>query len=121
MRIIAGLREVAPREHVRFKLMKGYGRWLQLSVFQCRLRAQRRAELARRDPQASYYCNLSRVRAERMSQAARAVRIATNPLANWIVAGQSRQLSMARWRLHADEAHHSINGRAWDATISTGS
>jgi len=31
-----------------FKLMKGYGRWLQLSVFQCRLGAQRRAELARR-------------------------------------------------------------------------
>jgi CRISPR-associated protein Cas2 len=31
-----------------FKLMKGYGRWLQLSVFQCRLTAQRRAELARR-------------------------------------------------------------------------
>jgi CRISPR-associated protein Cas2 len=31
-----------------FKLMKGYGRWLQLSVFQCRLSAQRRAELARR-------------------------------------------------------------------------
>jgi CRISPR-associated protein Cas2 len=31
-----------------FKLMKAYGRWLQLSVFQCRLSAQRRAELARR-------------------------------------------------------------------------
>jgi CRISPR-associated protein Cas2 len=31
-----------------FKLMGGYGRWLQLSVFQCRLSAQRRAELARR-------------------------------------------------------------------------
>jgi CRISPR-associated protein Cas2 len=31
-----------------FKLMRGYGRWLQLSVFQCRLSAQRRAELARR-------------------------------------------------------------------------
>lgn len=31
-----------------FKLMKGYGRWLQLSVFQCRLTARRRAELARR-------------------------------------------------------------------------
>jgi CRISPR-associated protein Cas2 len=30
-----------------FKLMKGYGRWLQLSVFQCRLSVQRRAELAR--------------------------------------------------------------------------
>jgi len=31
-----------------FKLMRGYGRWLQLSVFQCRLSAQRRAELAQR-------------------------------------------------------------------------
>ncbi len=31
-----------------FKLMHGYGRWLQLSVFQCRLSAYRRAELARR-------------------------------------------------------------------------
>jgi CRISPR-associated protein Cas2 len=31
-----------------FKLMRGYGQWLQLSVFQCRLTAQRRAELARR-------------------------------------------------------------------------
>src|SRR5215813_9229866 len=31
-----------------FKLMRGYGRWLQLSVFQCRLSAYRRAELARR-------------------------------------------------------------------------
>lgn len=31
-----------------FKLMKGYGRWLQLSVFQCRLTTRRRAELARR-------------------------------------------------------------------------
>jgi hypothetical protein len=31
-----------------FKLMRGYGRWLQLSVFQCRLSAQRRAEMARR-------------------------------------------------------------------------
>lgn len=28
-----------------FKLMKGYGRWLQLSVFQCRLTAARRAAL----------------------------------------------------------------------------
>jgi len=28
--------------------MHGYGRWLQLSVFQCRLTAQRRAEMARR-------------------------------------------------------------------------
>ena len=31
-----------------FRLMKGYGRWLQLSVFQCRLTARRRAELAAR-------------------------------------------------------------------------
>jgi CRISPR-associated protein Cas2 len=31
-----------------FKIMRGYGRWLQLSVFQCRLTARRRAELARR-------------------------------------------------------------------------
>jgi CRISPR-associated protein Cas2 len=30
-----------------FKLM-GYGQWLQLSVFQCRLTARRRAEMARR-------------------------------------------------------------------------
>jgi CRISPR-associated protein Cas2 len=31
-----------------FRLMHGYGRWLQLSVFQCRLSAARRAQLARR-------------------------------------------------------------------------
>jgi len=31
-----------------FKLMKGYGRWLQLSVFQCRLTGRRRAEMALR-------------------------------------------------------------------------
>ena len=31
-----------------FKLMHGYGHWLQLSVFQCRLTGRRRAELARR-------------------------------------------------------------------------
>jgi CRISPR-associated protein Cas2 len=31
-----------------FSLMHGYGRWLQLSVFQCRLTAQRRIEMARR-------------------------------------------------------------------------
>ena len=31
-----------------FKLMHGYGRWLQLSVFQCRLTERRRIELARR-------------------------------------------------------------------------
>lgn len=31
-----------------FKLMHGYGRWLQLSVFQCRLSARRRAEMAGR-------------------------------------------------------------------------
>jgi|SRR5690625_1293958 len=28
-----------------FKLMKGYGEWLQLSVFQCRLSARRHAEM----------------------------------------------------------------------------
>jgi hypothetical protein len=28
-----------------FKLMRGYGQWLQLSVFQCRLTARRRVEL----------------------------------------------------------------------------
>ena len=28
-----------------FKVMNGYGEWLQLSVFQCRLTAQRHAEL----------------------------------------------------------------------------
>jgi CRISPR-associated protein Cas2 len=28
-----------------FKIMKGYGQWLQLSVFQCRLGARRHAEL----------------------------------------------------------------------------
>jgi len=31
-----------------FKIMQGYGQWLQLSVFQCRLTAQRRAALAAR-------------------------------------------------------------------------
>lgn len=29
-----------------FKLMKGYGQWLQLSVFQCRLTARRHAQMA---------------------------------------------------------------------------
>lgn len=29
-----------------FKTMKGYGRWLQLSVFQCRLTMRRRQEMA---------------------------------------------------------------------------
>jgi CRISPR-associated protein Cas2 len=28
-----------------FRVMKGYGEWLQLSVFQCRMSAKRRAEL----------------------------------------------------------------------------
>jgi CRISPR-associated protein Cas2 len=28
-----------------FRVMKGYGEWLQLSVFQCRLSPKRRAEL----------------------------------------------------------------------------
>jgi CRISPR-associated protein Cas2 len=31
-----------------FRLMKGHGRWLQLSVFQCRLTPRRRAEMAAR-------------------------------------------------------------------------
>ena len=31
-----------------FKCMHGYGEWLQLSVFQCRLSARRRAELETR-------------------------------------------------------------------------
>lgn len=29
-----------------FRTMKGYGRWVQLSLFQCRLTARRRAEMA---------------------------------------------------------------------------
>ena len=31
-----------------YKLMKGYGHWLQLSIFQCRLTARRRAEMTAR-------------------------------------------------------------------------
>ena len=31
-----------------FKTMKGFGHWLQLSVFQCRLTARRRAEMVMR-------------------------------------------------------------------------
>lgn len=31
-----------------YKLMKGYGRWLQLSLFQCRLTGTRRMEMAMR-------------------------------------------------------------------------
>ena len=31
-----------------FTTMKGYGHWLQLSVFQCRLTARRRAEMTAR-------------------------------------------------------------------------
>ncbi len=31
-----------------FKLMKGYGEWLQLSVFQCRLSRRRHAEMVQR-------------------------------------------------------------------------
>ncbi|MBI1366036.1 MAG: CRISPR-associated endonuclease Cas2 [Alphaproteobacteria bacterium] len=31
-----------------FRIMKGYGRWLQLSVFQCRLTTRRRADLSAR-------------------------------------------------------------------------
>lgn len=35
----------AKRWRAVFKLMKGYGEWLQLSVFQCRLSRKRHAEL----------------------------------------------------------------------------
>jgi len=35
----------AKRWRAIFKLMKGYGEWLQLSVFQCRLSRRRHAEL----------------------------------------------------------------------------
>ncbi|MCY4608633.1 MAG: CRISPR-associated endonuclease Cas2 [bacterium] len=39
----------SPRRWRRvFKLMQGYGEWLQLSVFQCRLTRLRRAELESR-------------------------------------------------------------------------
>ncbi len=31
-----------------FKLMKGYGHWLQLSVFQCRLTSKRHAQMCTR-------------------------------------------------------------------------
>jgi len=31
-----------------FKTMKGYGHWLQLSIFQCRLSTRRRAEMTAR-------------------------------------------------------------------------
>ena len=31
-----------------FKVMKGYGHWLQLSLFQCRLTARRHAEMTAR-------------------------------------------------------------------------
>ncbi|HEC15446.1 MAG TPA: CRISPR-associated endonuclease Cas2 [Sedimenticola sp.] len=35
----------AKRWRAIFKLMKGYGEWLQLSVFQCRMSRKRHAEL----------------------------------------------------------------------------
>jgi CRISPR-associated protein Cas2 len=35
-----------------FRMLHGYGRWLQLSVFQCRLTARRRAEMGLRLEQA---------------------------------------------------------------------
>jgi CRISPR-associated protein Cas2 len=38
-----------------FRLMHGYGRWLQLSVFQCRLSGRRRAEMARRLEEAIHH------------------------------------------------------------------
>lgn len=31
-----------------FKMMQGYGGWIQLSAFQCRLTARRRSEMAQR-------------------------------------------------------------------------
>ena len=39
--------DIASRRRWRkvFRTMEGYGEWLQLSVFQCRLTARRRAEL----------------------------------------------------------------------------
>jgi CRISPR-associated protein Cas2 len=42
--------DIADQKRCRrvFKIMKGYGRWLQLSVFQCRLTARRRADMAAR-------------------------------------------------------------------------
>lgn len=42
--------DIAHRKRWRrvFRLMQGYGAWLQLSVFQCRLTPRRRAELAAR-------------------------------------------------------------------------
>ncbi len=42
--------DIADRKRWRrvFRTMQGYGRWLQLSVFQCRLTRRRRAELAER-------------------------------------------------------------------------
>lgn len=42
--------DIAQRKRWRrvFRLMQGYGAWLQLSVFQCRLTPRRRAELAAR-------------------------------------------------------------------------
>ena len=42
--------DIADRKRWRrvFALMEGYGRWLQLSVFQCRLSARRRGELSAR-------------------------------------------------------------------------
>jgi CRISPR-associated protein Cas2 len=39
----------SPRRWRRvFKLMHGYGEWIQLSIFQCRLSSHRRAELETR-------------------------------------------------------------------------
>lgn len=42
--------DIADRKRWRrvYKIMNGYGRWLQLSIFQCRLTTRRRAELAMR-------------------------------------------------------------------------
>ncbi|WP_374763457.1 CRISPR-associated endonuclease Cas2 [Yunchengibacter salinarum] len=42
--------DIADRKRWRrvFKTCQGYGTWLQLSIFQCRLTARRRADLAAR-------------------------------------------------------------------------
>lgn len=38
-----------------YKIMQGHGTWLQLSIFQCRLTARRRAELAARLDEAIHH------------------------------------------------------------------
>ncbi len=43
------------RWHRIYRLMRGYGHWCQLSVFQCRLTARRRAEVAARIEQVIHH------------------------------------------------------------------